>query len=66
MENTGINISEGLTDSVADSFSFRLVFALRPSKQFFSHVGTDPPLPGYHQYCLGGKCILLKDTTRGC
>ena len=28
----------------------------------FSHVGTEPPLPD--QYFLGGKCILLKDTTR--
>ena len=40
------------------------VEALRPSQQFFSHVGTEPPLPGYYQYLLGGKCILLKDTTR--
>ena len=47
---------------------FGLVFvwveALRPSQQLFSHVRTEPPLPGYYQYCLGGKCILLKDTTR--
>ena len=41
---------------------FVWVEALRPSPQFFSHVGTDPPLPGYYQYFLGGKCI--KDTTR--
>ena len=40
------------------------VEALRPSQQCFSHVGTEPPLPGYYQYFLGGKCILLKDTTR--
>ena len=38
--------------------------ALRPSQQFFSHVWTEPPLPGYYQCFLGGKCILLKDTTR--
>ena len=38
---------------------FVCVEALRPSQQFFSHVGTD--LAGY---VLGGKCILLKDTTR--
>ena len=31
------------------------VEALRPSQQFFSHVGTEPPLPGYYQYFLGGK-----------
>ena len=24
-----------------------------PSKQFFSHVGTEPPLPGYYQYFWG-------------
>ena len=23
-----------------------------------------PRLPGYYQYFLGGKCILIKDTTR--
>ena len=45
-------------------FSFCFVFAQRPSKQFFSDVGTEPSLPGYYQYFLGGKCILLKDTTR--
>ena len=38
--------------------------ALRSSQQFFSHVGTEPLLPGYYQYVLGGKCILLKDTIR--
>ena len=31
------------------------VEALRPSQQLFSHVGTEPPLPGYYQYFLGGK-----------
>ena len=45
-------------------FLFAWVVALRPSQQFFSHVGTEPPLPGYYQNFLGGKCILLKDTTR--
>ena len=45
-------------------FLFVWVEALRLSQQFFSHVGTEPPLPGYYQYFLGGKCILLKDTTR--
>ena len=34
-------------------FSCRFVFAERPSKQFFSHVGTEPALPGYYQYFLG-------------
>ena len=32
------------------TFSFRLVFCLNSSKQFFSHVGTEPLLPGYYQY----------------
>ena len=41
-----------------------LIDSLRPGKQFFSHVGTEPPLPGYYQYFLGSKCALLKDTTR--
>ena len=29
------------------------VEALRPSQQFFSHVGTEPPLAGYYQYFFG-------------
>ena len=44
---------------------FVWVEALRPSQQFFSHVNMEPPLPGYYQYFLGGKYILLKDTTLG-
>ena len=39
-----------------------------PVNIFFSHVGTEPPLPGYYQYFFGGrgggKYVLLKDTTR--
>ena len=31
-------------------FFFGFVFALSLSKQFFSHVGTEPPLPWYNQY----------------
>ena len=34
---------------------FVLVEALRPSQRFFSHVETEPPLPGYYQYFLGGN-----------
>ena len=30
-----------------------LVDSKRPGKQFFSHVGTEPPLPGYYQYFWG-------------
>ena len=30
--------------------SFCFIFAYRPSKQFFSHVETEPLLPGYYQY----------------
>ena len=37
---------------------FVWVEALRPSQYFFSHVGMEPPLPGYYQYFLGGKCIM--------
>ena len=32
---------------------FVWVEALRPSQQFFSHVWTEPPLPGYYQYFFG-------------
>ena len=50
-------------------FGFGLV--LSDGKQFFSHVGTEPSIPGYYQYFFffgggggGGKYVLLKDTTR--
>ena len=54
---------------------FGLTFNV-PGKQFFSHVWTEPPLPGYYQYFFfffffflgggggGGKYVLLKDITR--
>ena len=32
---------------------FGLFDAKRPGKQFFRHVWTEPPLPGYYQYFLG-------------
>ena len=31
---------------------FVWVEALHPSQKCFSHVGTEPPLPGYYQYFL--------------
>ena len=31
-------------------FVFVLIVVLRPGKQFFSHVETEPPIPGYYQY----------------
>ena len=34
--------------------------ALCPSKQFFSHVGTEPPLPGYYQYFSRSKCVFAQ------
>ena len=36
------------------------VKAQRPSKQFVSHVGTEPPLPGYYQYFSGCKCVFAQ------
>ena len=30
---------------------------------FFSHVGTEPTLPGFNQL-VRSECVLLKDTTR--
>ena len=32
---------------------FVLILVLRPGKQFFSHVETEPPIPGYYQYFWG-------------
>ena len=30
------------------------------SKQFFSHVGTQPSLPGYYQYFSWTKCVFAQ------
>ena len=42
---------------------FVCVEALRPSQQFFSHVVTEPLLPGYYQYFLGVKCLAQGHNT---
>ena len=43
-------IMEQTEESMKTDIVFGLFEALRPGKQFFSHVGTEPPLPGYYQY----------------
>ena len=37
---------------------FVCVDAERPSQQFFSHVGTEPPLSGYNQYFSESECVF--------
>ena len=32
-----------------------------PSQNFFSHVGTEPPLPVYHLYFSVRKCVFAQD-----
>ena len=47
----------------AHHMSFVCLFgfeALRPSQQFFSHVGTEPPLPGYYQYLFRRQVYLAQ------
>ena len=29
-------------------------------QQFFSHVRTEPPLPGYYQYFWGSNCVFAQ------
>ena len=36
----------------------------RLGQQFFSHVGTVPPLPGYLPLLCGAYGVFLNDTTR--
>ena len=36
-------------------------FVQHPGQQFFSHVGTKPPLPGYLLVLLGSLGVLLKE-----
>ena len=37
---------------------FVFVKAECPSKHIFSHVRTEPPIPGYYQYFSGSKCVF--------
>ena len=41
-------------------FSRRSVclFVLMPQSTIFSHVGKEPPHPGYYQYFSGSKCVF--------
>ena len=61
-----LNLTRSLSEVLAAIFSqigmrvidvivFGLVWfdAYHPGKQFFSHVGTEPPRTGYYQYFLG-------------
>ena len=42
-------------------FFFFFFFVQHPGQQFFSHVGTEPPLPGYLPVLLGSLSVLLKE-----
>ena len=46
--------------SVYRKFCFVWVDTFRPSQHFFSHVGTEPPLPGYYQYFFGRLMYLAQ------
>ena len=48
------------------SNDFVCLFVLRlkvPVNIFFSHVGTEPLLPGYYQYFSGVKCLAQGHNT---
>ena len=34
-----------------------MIEAKRPSQKCFSHVWTEPMLPGFNQYCRELKCL---------
>ena len=42
---------------------FVCVEVKHPSQQFFSHVGTEPPLPGYYQDFWRVKCLAQGHNT---
>ena len=42
---------------------FVCVEAQRPSQQFFSHVGTEPPFPVYYLCFQGVKCLAQGHNT---
>ena len=42
---------------------FICVEAKRPSQEYFSHVGTEPLLPGYNQYFGVVKCLAQGHNT---
>ena len=42
---------------------FVCIEAKCPSQQFFSHVGTEPTLPGFNKYCRELMCLAQKHNT---
>ena len=42
---------------------FVCTVAQRPSKQFFSHVGMEPTLPRFKQYCRELMCLAQGHNT---
>ena len=54
-----------------DDCLFVCIEALRPTQQFFSHVGTEPishvgtepTLPGFNQYCRELMCVAQGHNT---
>ena len=45
------------------TFTMLVLFVLMlnvPANNFFSHVGTEPPLPGYCQYISWSKCFFAQ------
>ena len=42
---------------------FVCVEALRPSQQFFRHVGTETTLPGFNQFCRDLTCLAQGHNT---
>ena len=49
--------------TIGPTLVFVCAEAYRPSQQCFSHVGTEPPLPGYYQYFRGVKCLAQGHNT---
>ena len=41
-----------------------IVLRLNVPADNFSHVRTEPPLPGYSPVTCDSQCVLLQDTTR--
>ena len=42
---------------------FLCIEAECPSQQFFSHVRTEPTLPGFNQYCRESMCLAQGHNT---
>ena len=66
MQKAGFLITRLISYKNNKDADFFVLFLFRfnvPVNNFLSHVGTEPPFPGYYQYFRGVKCLAQGHNT---